>query len=226
MGKKKLCAFVLTLLLGLSGLFAADTAVFVDLGFSQDGRTFMFAQYGVNSGTLRPWADLFVVDVARNSFVEGGRVSYVHSHAIIPGRDGSGAFHHALSSNSALAQRYRINHNTQGRPLFVAVDGAVNPSGFRDFETGASFRAELVQNRNNSGAAVSASFHINLEHIDRNGLRKTYVVGNPNFSRPNIAGYRIRQVMIYGDAMVFVMEMQRQDGADFSIRYMVETLRL
>ena len=90
--KKILWTLFILVITGAVFIWAGDTAAFVDLGFSPDGRTYAFAQYGVQSGTLKPWAELFVVDVARNEFVSGGRLSYVHDSPVIAGQDGSGAF--------------------------------------------------------------------------------------------------------------------------------------
>ncbi|MDR0313486.1 MAG: DUF2259 domain-containing protein, partial [Treponema sp.] len=77
--KKILWAFLAIIVSGAVSLWAGDVATFVDLGFSPDGRTYAFAQYGVQSGTLIPWAELFVVDVPQNSFVSNGRVPYTHN---------------------------------------------------------------------------------------------------------------------------------------------------
>jgi len=227
--KKTLCALAAIMFLGISGLSAGDTASFVDLGFSPDGKTYMFAQYGVQSGTLRPWADLFVVDVPRNNFVSGGRLSYVHDRPVISGQDGSGAFYRILARNAALAERYKVDHCFQGQPLYIALDNAASTDiEFRDFENGASYRASLVSSIEGSGAALKSSFYINLQRTARDGSKKTYTVGTPQLKRPLIASYRIRKVMIapYDGSMIMVIEMKRQEGGSFDIRYMVEALKL
>ena len=224
--KKALCILAAFLFLGVSGLAARDTATFVDLGFSSDSRTFMFAQYGVQAGTLRPWADLFIVDVPLNNFVSGGRVTYVHDRPVAFGQNGSGVFHRVLVQNASLVERHRINHALQGRPLFIALDNAEgNEIQFRDFETGAFYRAALIQTVEGSGASLRSSFHINVEREGRDGTRRSYTVGSPHFSRPLIDSYRIRQARVFGDALIFVIEMQRQEGGNIAIRYMVEALR-
>ena len=224
--KKALCAFALIMFVGASGLFAGDAAIFVDLGFSPDGRTYMFGQYGVHSGTLRPWADIFIVDTARNNFVRGGRLSYIHGSAAIPGQNGSGALLRALVQNAPLVQRHQIDHCLQGQPLFAALDDTTPDTiEFRNFRTGDSYRASLLQNREGFGPELASSFHINLERTFPDGSVRSYTVGNPRFKRPLIASYRIRQAIVHGDSMVFVIEMRRQDVGDFSIRYMVEALR-
>ena len=223
---KALCTAAALLFLSVSGLAARDTATFVDLGFSPDSRTFMFAQYGVQAGTLRPWADLFIVDVPFNNFVSGGRITYVHDRPVVFGQNGSGVFHSILVRNAALVERHRINHASQGRPLFIALDNAEGHEvQFRDFETGAFYRATLVQTVEGSGASLRSSFYILVEREARNGHRVTRRVGSPHISRPLIASYRIRQARVFGDAMIFVIEMQRQEGVNFSFRYMVEAVQ-
>jgi predicted secreted protein len=233
--KKIICTLSIALLMGVSGLRAGDTASFVDLGFSPDGKTYMFAQYGVQSGTLRPWADVFVVDVLRNNFVSGGRISYVHDKPVVSGQDGSGALYHLVAKNAPLAERHRINYCFQGQPLFIDLNNSGSgdasmsrPVEFRDFENGASYRATLVPQVEGSGQALRSSFFITLERTARDGTRRVYTVGTPQLKRPLIASYHIRKVMIapHDGSMIFVIEMRRQDGGSFDIRYMVEALRL
>ena len=228
--KKTLFTLALVLLLGSSGLWAGDTAAFVDLGFSPDGKIYMFAQYGVHSQTLRPWADMFVVDVTRNDFVSGGRSSFVNERPVVPGQDGSGALYRLIAQNSSLAARHNIDYCLQGHPLFIAMDTAdpSRPIEFRDFEVGAQYRASLVSQTEGSGSSLRSSFYINLERTARDGTRTTYRVGTPQLRRPMISSYNIRKVMIAPNdgSMIFVIEMTRQDGASFDVRYMVEAVRL
>ena len=227
--KKFFYTIVISIFLGGAGLWAGDTATFVDLGFSPDGKTFMFAQYGVQSGTLKPWADLFLVDVPRNNFVSGGRINYVHDSQVVSGQDGSGALYRMIAKNAALAERHQINYCFQGQPLYVSLEN-VAPSNaeFRDFESGASYRASLVSSIEGSGSSLKSSFYINLDRTARDGSRKTYTVGTPQLKRPLIASYRIRKVMIapHDGSMIFVIEMRKQDGSGTDIRYMVEAVRL
>jgi len=233
--KRFFCTLAVTLFVGLSGLWAGDTASFVDLGFSPDGKTYMFAQYGVQSGTLKPWADLFIVDVTRNNFVSGGKFSYIHDRPVVSGQDGSGALYRVIAQNASIAERNRINYCFQGQPLYITMDNgtAADLSGpvpveFRDFENGASYLASLVSTAEGSGTALKSSFFINLERTARDGAKKTYTVGTPQLKRPLVASYRIRKVMIapYDGSMIFVIEMRRQEGGETSIRYMVEAVRL
>ena len=228
--KSILCVVVLIFIVTLT-LSAGDAATFVDLGFSPDGRTYMFAQYGVQSGTLKPWADLFVVDVARNNFVSNGRDSYVHDTAVLAGNDGSGALYRIIARNTAIADQYRVNFLNMGQPLYIAMSGQNTGAGesieFRDFTTGNSFKANLVSFVEGTGQNLRSSFFINLES-NTNAGRRTYTVGTPQVKRPLITEYRINKVIVAprDGSMIFVIEMKRQASSGFDIRYMVEAVRL
>jgi len=228
--KTFLCALVLFIC--ASALWAGDTAVFVDLGFSPDGKFFMFGQYGLQSGTLKPWADLFVVDVARNNFVSGGRLSYVHDAPALAGNDGAGALYRLVARNSALADQYRINYLNLGQPLFIAINGETPGPGetieFRDFISSNSYKANLVPYAEGAGQNLKSSFFINLECNTAAGGRRTYTVGTPQIKRPLIEEYRIRKVIIapLDGSMIFVIEMKRIAGSSFDIRYMIEAIKL
>jgi predicted secreted protein len=230
--KKYLCYLIIVFIPG-TALWAGDSASFVDLGFSQDGKIYMFAQYGVQSKTLKPWADLFVVDVPRNNFVSGGKISYTHDSPVIAGQDGSGALFRIITQNASLADKYSINFLFQGQVLYISLDngGVTVPEEaieFRDFELGAFYKAALVSYTEGAGANLKSSFYINLERTAKDGSKKSYTVGTPQLKRPLIVSYRIKKVMVApGDgSMIFVIEMKKQGSEGFDIRYMVEALRL
>jgi predicted secreted protein len=230
--KKIVFIISIILLTYVSALWAGDAAVFVDLGFSPDGRTYMFGQYGVSSPALRPWAELFIVDVGSNNFVQNGRVTYTQNTPIRAGQDGSGVFYRLLANNSSLTGRYGLNFQNQGLPLYISRDE--NPSyrgeriDFRDFISGKIYKAELIPSINGSGQGVRSSFYISLE-VSRNGqLLRNYTIGNPGFVRQQIASYNIKKVLIDSDggSIIFVIEMRRAAENGYDIRYMVEALRL
>jgi predicted secreted protein len=230
--KKTICLLVVIAAIGSAALSAGDTAAYVDLGFSPDGKIYMFAQYGVQSKTLKPWADLFVVDVPKNNFVSGGKNSYVHDSPVIAGQDGSGALYRIIARHAALAESYRVNYLFQGQPLYISLEDPDSSScetiEFRDFEGGFSYKATLIPAVEGSGPAMQSSFYINLERTGKEGSKKSYTVGSPQVKRPLIAAYRIRKVMIapWDGSMIFVIEMKKQDGTNFDFRFMVEALRL
>jgi len=230
--KKTVFVFLIILLTCVSALWAGDSAVFVDLGFSSDGRTYMFGQYGVLSPSLKPWAELYVVDVTTNRFVPNGRVNFTQDTPIRAGQDGSGVFHRLVSNNSSLSSRHGINFQNQGLPLYISRDELPPARGerieFRDFISGKSYRAQLIPTITGSGTNVRSQFYINLEVSSPNGQFKTYTVGTPNFVRQQIAQYNIKRVIIdaNGGSVIFVIEMRRVAENGFDIRYMVEAVRL
>jgi predicted secreted protein len=222
---------MLIFLPGMNAVHADDSASFVDLGFSSNGGFYMFAQYGVKSGALTPWAELFVVDVMRNDFVRGGRLSYTHNRPISAGQDGSGALYSLVARNAALAEQYGVIFPDQGQPLYIALDG--DPAyenktiNFRDFVSEISYQAVLVENVYGSGRDITSSFYINLECDDGEGGVKKYTIGTPNLRRSLVMSYRIKKVLIApaGNSLIFVIEMKRRSDNGHDIRYMVEALR-
>lgn len=230
--KKTLLIISALLFLGVSGLWAGDVASFVDLGFSPDGRIYMFGQYGVLSPSLKPWAEIFVVDMNTNNFVRDGKSSVTENTPINHGQDGSGTFYRLVSSNSALAARHGINFQNQGMPLYISRDENPPANGetinFRDFISGKSYRAELVPYVEGSGKNVKSAFYIKLESRTQSGQLKKYTIGAPQLRRPGIATYNIKRVLIdpSGESIIFVIEMKRVAENGFDIRYMVEAQRL
>jgi predicted secreted protein len=229
--RKILIVVIFALIMGVS--WAGDTATFVDLGFSPDGKIFMFGQYGIQSATLKPWADLYIVDVPLNNFVADGRINYVHPNAVVAGQDGSGALYRLAAKNAALAERYKVDYLFQGKPLYIALEDSNGEEykatiDFRDFEAKIDYKASLIPQIEGSGADLKSSFYINLESTAANGVKKTYTVGTPQLKRPLIASYTISKVMIApkDGSMILVIKMQKWTETGYDIRYMVEAVRL
>jgi predicted secreted protein len=176
---------------------------------------------------------VFVVDVPRNSFVSGGRVSFVHDSPVIAGQDGAGALFRLVSRNTELANRYGITYLLQGQLLYLSLDTAQpSPTGetieFRDFERNVAYRARLVSTSEGSGASISSSFFITLDRTPQTGAQKSYTVGNPQVKRALISAYRIKKVMVapHGGAIVFVIETSKPTADGPDVRYMVETISI
>lgn len=229
--KKTILTVLLVILTCVSALWAGDSAVFVDLGFSPDGRTFMFGQYGVQSASLKPWAEIYVVDMASNTFVPNGRLSHTQNTPIRAGQDGSGVLYQLLANNLNLTNRYRIDNQNQGQPLYISRNENPSASGetieFRDFLSGNSYKARLIPNYTGSGQNLRSQFYILLEVRSPSGQTREYTVGTPNFQRQQISSYHIKRVNIdpTGSSMIFVIEMKRAAQSGYDIRYMVEAFR-
>ena len=84
---------LLTVLISLFSLsvFCGDLATFVDLGFSKDGKKYMFGQYGVTDSEIQGYAEIYIVDVEKNEYVEGGVFRRLPSKET-EGKDGKGLF--------------------------------------------------------------------------------------------------------------------------------------
>lgn len=224
---------VLTILMVSAGaLWAGDVASFVDLGFSENGKIYMFAQHGVDEHTLRPWSELYIVDVDRNDFVPGGRISYKHDKPVALGQDGSAALLRIVSYNTGIIQKYRTNFMRQGIPLFISLEDIRNPSGqtidFRDFEHAVYYSASLKSVLYGNGANTQSSFYILFNSLNGRGIKKTYRVGNPGIKRGGVTTYSIKKAIVNPErtSMILVIEMTVLNGNGADIRYMVEAIRL
>jgi len=237
MTKKSIAIVALVLAFAGMEVWAGDSANFVDLGFSVDGKVYMFAQYGVETVSLKPWAELFVVDVPRNTFFKDGVEKTVYDTPVLAGQDGIGAFHRLLSENAGLAVKYKVDHLRQGTPLYLLIgDGSVAvPAGdkpatidFRDFESGTSYKATLVPYIEGSGATLASSFYITVDKTLKNGSLKKYTVGTPAFKRPGVMSYTINRVISApkDGSLIFVIEMRKTGERGSDLRYMVEAFRL
>jgi predicted secreted protein len=215
-----------------------DQSVFVDLGFNSDASVYMFAQYGIEAGSFKPWAEVSIVNVASNDFVPGGRLSYTAARAVNAGQDGSGALYHLLVENAGIIQDYGFSFTNQGRLLYlVTAEGGSNTEkaiSFRDFAQNASYKASLVPSIEGKGKNLKSSSYIklNAEGSAVPGGSATYLVGDPRIKRALITGYRFcRVIAVPGDSpntttgLVFVIETRKQVSGGFDIRYMVETLK-
>jgi predicted secreted protein len=228
MHKKAFLACVLAL--ASLPLFAGDAAVFQNLGFSPDGRYFMFAQYGVSESDSLPYAQIFTVDVARNRFVPGGARKTTARTAVEPGTDGRGALFNLLDEALPLKEKYCIDHALSGRLLYILLDGAqpLAELEFRDFQADKKYKVALIQASEGSGTGVKASFHLEITVEDSSGNTRSYTAGRPGYWREGVRGYRIRQILLGpGErSLVIAVERAEEDPAGASVRYMVETLKL
>lgn len=212
-------------------LFAGDLASFINLGFSEDSRYFMFGQYGIDGESSLPYAEIFTVDVHKNSFPPQGvfRRNFTTSPQV--GQDGSGALLSLFWEAKDSARARNISPLLRGRLVYLLVNGEEPKSqiSFRDFHLGSQYMVTLNQEQFSSERRVSAAFHINLAVTDAAGTIKTYTIGLPDYKRDGVRRYKIRQVFFSPDesSLIFVVEREEEDhGGSVNIRYMVETVKL
>jgi predicted secreted protein len=226
--KKAFCLFLL-IPISLSAV-GGDIAIFLNLGFSEDSKYFMFGQYGLDSTTNNSYAEIYIVDIAHNSFVPGGVAKDSFKVPLLPGNDGVGGIYTLLESNYPQIKKYHINHLVSGRFVYVLLNGDPPRSylEFRDFNTGAHYAVTLVQESAGSGKDVSAGFHIKITVTFKNGEKETYTIGRPGYMRKGVKEYLIKYILLApdGKSLVFVMEKHIVDGSGDNIRYMVETKKI
>ena len=217
-------------------LSAGDLAVLENLGFSPDGKYFMFGQHVFETNSGQAYAEAAVVDVARNQYVSNGWMKRSWNIRMLPNQDSRGALYELLSQALTLKKRYRINHLEQGRMLYTigaadrtlltTIEGNESPGlSFRDFERGREFFLILQQSSNGSGDNSSASFFIDLRVMESSGLTSEYRIGRPGFLRKNVTSYSIARVWIGPNGKSLVIAVAKE-SPDLSVHYMVETLTI
>ena len=220
---KRVTLFWALFLLAALGASAGDIAQFVNLGFSADSKYFMFGQYGVSEKTSSPFAETFVVDVAKNAYAPRGVTKVAYTRAAEPGASGLGALLIALADALPQTRQYRIDHLLTGRMLYILVDGA--PANevleFRDFQTAHSYSVSLLK-------GAGSSFHITASVTDKTGAARAITAGDPSIQRQGVKSYQIKQIILApnGNSLVFLVQKEEQDTKGSNVRYMVETARL
>lgn len=212
-------------------IYAGDKAEFANLGFSPDGRYFMFGNYGYNPDDAHCYADIFLVDVPNNVFVPQGVFSGEYDNILSPGQSAIGALFSLMEDSSNKRNQYNIDFLNTGRPLYIRLDD--NPDSdenmeqdmnlleFKDFLTGNFYTVDLQQTIEES----SSRFYIDLNMRTANGIERDFRVGHPNYSRRGIVNYTINRIIINPDGSSLVIIIGKTDQSG-NIRYMVETLQI
>jgi predicted secreted protein len=190
----------------------------------------MFGEYGITSITAQPFADCYIIDIAKNDFVPNGKFSEKFNTRQEAGNDGLGGILKIIEKNRNRLQTYGINHLLTGRIVYVLIDGQIPISSleFRDFNSGNLYSVKLTQTQKGSGTAISSSFSIEVTVTSPSGKKTTYLIGHPEFSRKGVKEYRIKYLLLApdGKSLVFVLEKSIIGADGESIRYMVETKKI
>ena len=230
--KKALIASIVFIAAGIA--FAGDAAAFKDIGFSSDGRVYVFGQYGKTDATFEPYAEIYTIDVEKNEYVPGGVYKTFEKDSL---KSGSQVYEDLLAKRFLDIKKYNCAAAAPDDVLYV-LESEKKKGGdeieFKNYgDNGDSFRltykARLVPTFYGRGKDLRSSFFIDLEIVDNSGsVSRRYKVGSPDIKRKAVSDYKI--VRIFRDAaksaLIFVVEKTVEDSAGSSIRYMVETVKL
>lgn len=215
--------------------FAGDAAAFVDLGFSSDGKTYVFAEYGKTDRNFQGYAEIYTVDISKNDFVDGGVFRTLPSSSTVA-KNGKKVYEELYSKASWFLKKYNLKPADADNLLYVRDDTKSSDSEivFKDFESSSSDRSiyyhiKLEKNIAGSGADLKSSFFIGLEKQDENGhLISSNVVGSPDIKRKLVSDYTIDKIFTdkSGRNLIFVIEKTFEEPDGNSIRYMVEAIHL
>lgn len=222
-----------TMLAAAVSLFAGDAAAFVDLGFSRDGKTYIFGQYGKTDVEFNGYAEIYTVDVRKNDFVPTGVFKTVDRD----GKSGNEVFSGLKMQHKGFLDKYKPAPVGEKSMLYLREDsskGSAEEIVFKDFEGSTPsadvfYSIRLVPMYEGRGGATKSSFYIVAEKKSGDGrVLSRFVAGNPDVQRKGVTGYAIDRIYTSPDGagMVFVVEKTVEDHCGVSIRYMVETVAL
>ncbi|MCR5063058.1 MAG: DUF2259 domain-containing protein [Treponema sp.] len=230
---KKSALFGAFIFLGICSLHAGDVASFVDKGFTEDGKYYIFGQYGVTDKKFQGWAEIFQVDIAANDYVDSGVFS-IKPTAVTSGKQGKEVYDSLEVKSFDYYKNLKTEVANPDHILYILDD--VNKKGtdeivFKDFrgskdiEQPDTYHIQLIPTVTGSGKNVKSSFYIMLEKRDANGkIITSKKIGSPDIVRKGVKNYKIERIFCDKSEknLIFVVEKMLEDDTGISIRYMVE----
>ena len=149
--------------------FAGDAAAFVDLGISQDGRTYAFAEYGKTDKTFQGYAEIYTVDIEKNDFVDG-EVFRTNPSTATTSKSGKAVYEELYEKASWKLRKYDFKPASVDNLLYVRDDKKEGESEivFKDFEGSTNeqsvyYHIKLAKTVFGSGEGLRSSFFITIE---------------------------------------------------------------
>ncbi len=230
MKKSVVCGLIMTL--GLYALAAGDVATFVDKGFSEDGKYYVFGQYGKTDKKFQGWAELYQVDIAANDYTDDG-VFKTKPSAVTADKNGREVFEALDGKSYYHFKDLKCETANMDHVLYILDD--VKKSGtdeivFKDFRSADLDNADIYHIKlyptvSGSGKTARSSFYIMLEKKNAAGdVILSRKIGSPSISRKGVTNYKIERIFCDKSEknLIFVIEKMLEDDTGTSIRYMVE----
>ena len=232
---KKLVTLGLIFTLAYSAVSAGDVATFVDKGFSEDGKYYVFGQYGKTDKKFQGWAELYQVDIAANDYTDNG-VFKTKPSAVTADKNGRDVFEALEGKSFYYFKDLKCETANIDHVLYILDD--VNKTGtdeivFKDFRSADLDNADVYHIRlyptvNGSGKNTRSSFYIMLEKRNAAGeVIMSRKIGSPNINRKGVTNYKIERIFCDKSEknLIFVIEKMMEDDTGTSIRYMVEAAK-
>ena len=235
---KRTCAFIFSALIlaaASSAVYAGDSAAFEDMGFSADGKTYVFGQYGKTDKKFQAWAESFTVDVAGNVFVKN-EVYKTEPSKKTAEISGKRAFDDLRQKTQWKFAGYSLKPNTASNLIYLRENEKKNAEEeitFQCFDESTEEKAvfysiRLIPEFEGSGKNVKSKFYLLVKKTSSDGtVLGTWKVGTPELKRKGISSYTVDKIFMSDDlkSLVIVVQKTLEDDTGTSIRYMVETLR-
>lgn len=231
---KRILTIAAAVIFSVASAFAGDAATFVDIGFSEDGRTYIFGTYGKTDKNYEPWAEIYTVDVAANEFVKG-EVFKSKKDSVPSNASGKDAYDKLKTDCAWKISKYNAKPAGTNKLLYLRdleSKAATDTIEFQDFDRSTEtcelfYTVKLIPTFEGSGKNVKSKFYIDVEKKDSQGNSSHFTVGTPDFKRKGITGYQIEKIYTSENSksLVFVVQKILEDDKGTSIRYMVETYR-
>lgn len=217
-------------------LFAGDVAAFEDIGFSADGKTYLFAEYGITDKDFQGYAEIYAVDIEKNDFLKNG-VYKTNPSKATTGKSGSSVYTELKEKHGKWLNSFNATPVSLDDILYIkSNDSKLNTEtiSVTDFvhssqENPISYDFTLVPYYEGKGKSLVSSFYIVVEKKNKSGdILEKIVVGNPDVKRKMISNYAIEKIFCTKDAKSFVILVEKisEENGVPTIRYMVETFKL
>ncbi|MBR1912427.1 MAG: hypothetical protein IJ828_08745, partial [Treponema sp.] len=164
---KKLLVCIVLSFTTLMFSFAGDAAAFLDIGFSSDGKTYIFGEYGKIDKKFQAWAEIYTVDIAKNEYVPH-EVYITKPSKATASLSGKKTFDELKLKASASINKYNCTPYKVENLLYVKEGTSVtNDIRFQDFDASSAdsdvfYHIQLVPTYKGKGKNVSSKYYISM----------------------------------------------------------------